>query len=820
MMRKPWGGLCAAILAGGLALPSAWGAPDSQPEDAVPVRVLAVESHTGPLGTSLQVRTSGPFSFTAYQPHERSLIVDLAGVVADPATLESSSDVTWVADYRLLPFRNARGRQVLRLDLGLRQDCAVEVTQPEASTLNLACPQGSEGNNAAAEAAAAVAASEPAAVTPEAPAATVHVRRVVVHEQAQGVIVDIEATGPLAYETLTLENPTRLVVDLPQSILLLKTKRRFSLEAEAVAGVRVGQFRAQPPVTRLVVDLHEMVSYQLTPRPDGLRLVLQPATASVAALDTLAEPAPPRENVNEVEEKKPEERPALEESPAPTTVLSQHASADPGPVLLASLAPTVPASLSAAVPEPAESAEPDAVMRPSVPSTKPASVAAPKPRVEVAPPPAAFALQEEGAPPEYAGEPISVNLKDVDLKDFFRLIHEISGLNIVIDPNVSGTVTLVLIDVPWDQALDIVLRNNRLGSTLEGNVLRIATLDTLKDEQDEQRELAEARALAVDPVTVTRTLSYAQAEDLEPTLRRFLSTRGEIIQDERTNTLIIRDIPTVLPGLDNLIQQLDRKSQQVEIEARVVSASRAFMREIGSQLATSFSNNQGRNIFGGALGASSLNQGLLGTPVPPPPLISAGGDPGTQPLAVDLPAAPATSGFLFGHRSPDFALDVILTAAENRNIAKILSKPRLITQNNVQGEVKQGTRIPVQTVINNTISTQFLDVVLRLRVTPQITAEGTVFLDIIVENEAIDPGVQRINGIPAIRTQSTTTQVLIEDGGTVVIGGVMNTSNSTNIDQVPLLGSIPIIGHLFKRTRVDTDTQELLFFITPRILPS
>jgi len=316
----------------------------------------------------------------------------------------------------------------------------------------------------------------------------------------------------------------------------------------------------------------------------------------------------------------------------------------------------------------------------------------------------------------------------------------------------------------------------------------------------------------VPPVTVTRQLSYAKADALEATLRRFLSSRGEIIRDDRTNTLIIRDIPQVIPELDNLIQQIDRKSLQVEIEARVVSASRAFSRDIGSQLATSFSTTRGRSVFGGALGASPFSSTF------PPPLVSAD-EPGAQPLVSNFRAVDPTSGFLFGHRSPNFALDVILTAAESRNIAKVLSKPRLVTQNNITAEVKQGTRIPVQTVVNNTISPQFLDVVLRLNVTPQITAEGTVFLNIVIENTAIDPGIARINGIPALATQSTTTQVLIDDGGTVVVGGVMVTSNSTNVAQVPLLGSIPIIGHLFKSTAVDTSTVELLFFITPRILP-
>jgi type IV pilus assembly protein PilQ len=298
-------------------------------------------------------------------------------------------------------------------------------------------------------------------------------------------------------------------------------------------------------------------------------------------------------------------------------------------------------------------------------------------------------------------------------------------------------------------------------------------------------------------------LSYARAQDLEAVLRRFLSSRGEIIRDDRTNTIIIRDIPSVIPEMDNLIRQLDRKSLQVEIEARVVSASRAFSRELGTSLATAFTTTGGRSVFGGSLGPSP---------------VTVAGEVLAPTLATNFPVA-ATSGFLFGHRSPNFALDVILQAAESRDIAKVLSKPRIITQNNVRAEVKQGTRIPVQTVVNNTISTQFIDVVLKLEVKPQITAEGTVFLDIDIENTAIDEGIARINGIPALATQATTTQVLIADGGTVVVGGVMITTNATNVSQVPLLGSIPVLGHLFKSTVVSTDTRELLFFITPRILP-
>src|SRR5207237_6622858 len=199
----------------------------------------------------------------------------------------------------------------------------------------------------------------------------------------------------------------------------------------------------------------------------------------------------------------------------------------------------------------------------------------------------------------YTGEPISVNLKDVDLRDFFRLIHEISGLNVVLDPAVKGSLTIVLGEVPWDQALDIVLQNNSLDKQLNGNVLRIATKTTLKSEAESQRDLVKAQAEAVEPVTVTRVLSYAKASILKDTLKKFLSSRGDILSDDRSNTLIIRDIPSVIPIIDNLRAQLDRKSQQVQIEARVVSASRSFAEDIGTQLGFAGNTNGGRYLFGG-----------------------------------------------------------------------------------------------------------------------------------------------------------------------------------------------------------------------------
>jgi type IV pilus assembly protein PilQ len=425
---------------------------------------------------------------------------------------------------------------------------------------------------------------------------------------------------------------------------------------------------------------------------------------------------------------------------------------------------------------------------------------------------------------KYTGEPISVNLKDVDLRDFFRLIHEISGLNVVLDPAVKGTLTIVLDEVPWDQALDIVLQNNGLDKQLNGNVLRIATRDTLKKEAETERDLEKAQAEAVAPVTVTRVLSYGKAATMKDTLKKFLSTRGDILSDDRSNQLIIRDIPSVIPTIDNLIRQLDRKSQQVEIEARVVSASRSFAQDIGTELGFAGSTTSGRSLFSGtpAVGGSGVTTGV-GVPASPVTVGSSSptgnGITSGIPLVTSLSAGVPTSGFGFSHRSPNFAIDFFITAAEAKGVGKLLSKPKVITQNNEKAIIKQGTKIPIQTTINNTISVQFIDAVLKLEVTPQITAEGTVFMDVLVENTQIDTGIPRVQGVPALDTQSAETKVTVADGGTVVIGGIIISTQRVDITQVPIVGSIPVIGNLFKRTNVSVTSQELLFFLTPRIIP-
>jgi type IV pilus assembly protein PilQ len=580
----------------------------------------------------------------------------------------------------------------------------------------------------------------------------------------QQTAVRIHGTGDLRFQTSRLDSPPRLVLDFAGTRLNLE-KSKVPSEFSPVLDVRTGQ--PLPGRARIVIDLAKNVPYST--QADGSDVtVFFTAPAEIA---TPVEIHPAR-------------------VPAQRKLTAVSAPAMPLPEWLT--------EKDAGFARPASPLPPAAQNAQAADAQAPAAIPSPEKK--------------------YTGDPISVNLKDVDLKDFFRLIHEISGLNVVLDPSVRGTVTLVLDEVPWDQGLDIVLRNNGLTKEIDGNVLRIATQDTLKKEADARRDLLKAQTDAVEMVTVTRVLSYAQATTMVATIKKFLTARGDVFADPRSNTLIIRDIPSSIPKIDNLLRQIDRKSQQVEIDARVVQTSRTFAREIGTEFGFSVPTGQtGNTAFGGLTGLNSFLSPVIHS-VPTPFSSGGGGTTNQIPLNTTLGATAPTSGFTFATQGHNYALDFLLSMMESHGVGKILSEPKGITQNNEKLTVKQGQQVPIQTNINNTISVQYVDAVLKLEVTPQITAEGTVFLDVLVENTQIDNSIS-VQGTPALDTQSTQTKVLVNDGGTVVIGGVVVNNQNTTINQVPLLGSVPLIGNLFKHTAINVTTQELMFFVTPRILP-
>jgi type IV pilus assembly protein PilQ len=336
----------------------------------------------------------------------------------------------------------------------------------------------------------------------------------------------------------------------------------------------------------------------------------------------------------------------------------------------------------------------------------------------------------------------------------------------------------------------------------------------------DRRAQSEALALAVDRQTITRFLSYAKAAQVAATLRKFLSPRGDIIQDDRTNAVIISDIPSVIPNLDALLAKLDRKSQEVEIEVRVVSATRSFSRDLGAQLGFNWGNgvtnlvgsNPGGSSSSTASSSSSASSSTSSTSTS-----TSNQSVSSIPLFTNFPAGGASTGISLSNITKAYGIDAILTAAETHNLAKVLSRPRVVTQSNVKAEVKQGVKIPVYTASTSTTnaSVTYVDAVLRLSVTPQITADNTIFLQVEVENT--QPSGQ-LNGNYVLTTQQASTQVLVTDGGTVVIGGVIQTTNSVSVQQTPLLGNIPWLGNLFKERKVSTETDELIFFISPKII--
>jgi type IV pilus assembly protein PilQ len=798
IMRRALG-LAAVVAAGLIVMDGALPAAEAP--------VVHVKTTVGQQDVRLEAQANGPFEYTAYRPSASLFVLDLSGVSAADAVGARVVPSDLIKGYREIAY-SVGSKPMVRLEILLSRGVEPQIQRADAKDLTLTVSHASSSAHVADGADLKTVAANPEV----APAATgvQKIKKVALSEKDGATQVDILATGKVEYHTLRLHNPDRLVLDFDSS-LLRTSSHHVASNLDPVREIRLAQFK--PDVTRVVIDLRESAPYDVTSAGNNVTVAFGPHSGPANS-----EPVKKSPRIAVAENAKPE-APALHiDSPAP---IPAPPALLPASLTHASSAYAAPAPVAH---EPSQGVGAAATKlaqqaaAASSPDTTPAAKEAVADTTSGSPAAAASDAQLTPGGTRYSGEPISVNLKDVDLRDFFRLIHEVSGLNVVVDPAVKGNLTIVLDDVPWDQALDIVLRNNDLDKQLDGNVLRIATKATIKKEAEENRDLAKAQAEAADVVTTTRVLNYAKATDMALTLKKFLSSRGEILADERSNTLIIRDVPSVFPVIDNLLRQLDRKSRQVEIEARVVAANRSFDREFGSILGVSGSS--GNSSAGGSdtVGASETSFN------PTPRYFSSSGGGGTSggapiPLLTNLGSSVPTSGVAYLFQSTNFALDYVLNALEDKGVGKLLSKPKIFTQNNQKGTIKQGTKIPVQTIINNTVSVQFVDAVLELDVTPQITADGTIYMDVTVENDQIDQAIPRVEGIPAIDTQSAQTRVTVKDGATVVIGGIMVSQQRTSISQVPVLGSVPVIGNLFKHSTVNSSQQELLFFLTPRILP-
>jgi type IV pilus assembly protein PilQ len=420
-----------------------------------------------------------------------------------------------------------------------------------------------------------------------------------------------------------------------------------------------------------------------------------------------------------------------------------------------------------------------------------------------------------GAQKEYRGERVSFDFKDADIRDVFRILADISGFNIIIANNVTGTVTLKLSDVPWDQALDVVLEDGGLGAIVEGNVMKIAPLATLQKRQTEI--LAAARTKEqLEPLETRQVfVNYARAEELVPLVNPLLSPGGSIRVDTRTNSILLTDIESRIGDIEELITSLDTRTPQVLIESRIVQATLDFIRELGVQWGLNYRASAATGNPTGATFPSSVDVGG----------VNVGSPFGTAAdnFIIDLPAAVGTGGggaigLVLGSLTGAFDLDIRLSALENKGDGRILSSPKVLTLDNQPARIEQGVSIPFLSVSAAGTQTQFVDATLRLEVTPHVTNDNRILMEIRVTDNAPDPTITGANGQPSIRRNEAETQALSSDGETIVIGGIFKRDVSERIAGVPWFSRVPLLGWLFRRETTLDQRRELMVFITPRIV--
>jgi type IV pilus assembly protein PilQ len=647
---------------------------------------------------------------------------------------------------------------------------------------------------------------------------------VAVAEDGSAVLLTADGTPKFKY--FTMGGPGRIVVDL-YGIQKGKVPSVVSGAGE-VEKVRVALLQNQPLVTRVVLDLKKPLKpAAVLAEGTQLRVVLNETPLEAARESEPAPAAPDKASAPAA----PEQAQAL---PAPTEVAApapqEQAQVAPAPQEQAQAAPAPPA------PNAAESLDNVKVnLSPLSPggsrefkgyedlfvaedTTAPAAEGKTLVAGGV---PLSFKEKTISGGAKYTGEPISMSLKDADIKDVLRVFHDISKLNIVVHPQVSGKVTVDLENVPWDQAMDIVLKNNGLDYVYENNVIWVAQAGEIARKFAEQQRMQKEKLLAEEPVTFTKRLSYAKAQQMETIVQKFLSERGSIIVDERTNTLIIQEVPSKKAGLLKLIESLDTATPQVLIEARIVESNITWTQSFGITWSGNWysgMDNSGKviNTRGGTTGSGPAGEYSLHN------FKNQTGFPnfGTGDFAVSLPPT-ASNGFIdlvLGNVTGSFFLDVRLAALENTGRARVLSAPRVVTQDNEKASIESGRQIPIRVATTDKISVIFVNATLKLDVTPQISADGNVNMTVDITNDSVDFANAEPGNPPPIIKKEAKTVLKVRDGQTAVIGGVFVTNEGISQNGLPFFSKIPVLGWLFKnRTKTKTN-DELLIFLTPKIV--
>ncbi|WP_129578582.1 MULTISPECIES: type IV pilus secretin PilQ [Sorangium] len=437
----------------------------------------------------------------------------------------------------------------------------------------------------------------------------------------------------------------------------------------------------------------------------------------------------------------------------------------------------------------------------------------------------AFTPALAGQQRRFTGRRIDLDLKDADIHNVLRLISDVGRVNIVTADNVSGTVTIRMRNVPWDQALETVLQAKGLGVVRQGNMIRVAPIADLNKE----RELAIARRkseLQLAPIeTRLIPINYAEAKDLQDRAKDMLSPRGSLAVDERTNVLIARDVAGNLNQIEELVRSLDTQTPQVLIEARVVEATSRYVRDIGIQWGgdgtfSAATGNPTGLVFPSAIGVAG---GATDTNTPTGGLSPFSASVSNPNFAVNLPAIVGAGqggalGFTLGSINNTVNLGVRLSAAEASGMLRIISSPRILTLDNREARISQGTLIPFSQISAQGVQTTFQEAKLQLLVKPHVTSDGSVAMHVKINRDEPDFNQTSARGDPTILKREAETDLLIMDGHTAVIGGIFTRNTGRNLDQVPFFGDIPILGLLFQRRRASDTRSELVIFLTPRIV--
>jgi type IV pilus secretin PilQ/predicted competence protein len=797
---------------------------------SAPIRLLGVSTEAN----AVLIEATEPVAYAVSRPDPLTVLVDLRNVTVAEAAAEVRHHEA-VAAVTLEQTSGVDGKAMARVHVMLARP-AEHVVRSTRNTIRLELTP--------------TAGSAPAAVRPPAAAAPAR------STAAPATILDrVRVTRSAGLTTVTLGGNGRLTPatvmeppDAPRRLFLdfANVASKAPAATPVADNTLVTRVRVEPTprlagATRVVIDVTPGSTYhveQAGAKGQDLAVVFEPAlilgSPKIGAAPADADPEPdiplaqaianaapltpaPRD-VDPIAALKLLPPPAAAKSAPPAASLPAGRPGGPSGGPLPRVAP--PASRTAQAPQtpPLQAERPPAPAVPPTPAPQ-----TPPAQTPPAPLPPSLQTPAPGQEKQYSGQPITLDFENADLKSILRVLGMASGLNMIIDPAVPATpVNILLKDLPWDQALEVILRSYQLGYEAEGTVIRIAPLKVLEDEQKQRNSLAQATALAGELQVRTFALSYAKANDLSALLTQSaLSQRGKIQVDGRTNVLIITDLPERLQTAAQLIGTLDRPEPQVEVEARIVQTTRDFAKALGVQWGL---NGRVSPAIGNTTNLAFPNSGSIGGRTgatnTPQDLSRATGSDNTA-TAVNLPVPGATSaiGLALGAVNGAFNLDVALSALEKSGKGRVLSTPKLTTQNNIQAEVAQGVQIPIQTVSNNTVTVTFKDAVLKLTVTPQITSANTVIMQITVENATADFSRQ-VNGIPPVNTQRAATQVQVNDGATTIIGGIFVSQEQSAQDRVPGLHRIPLLGWLFKRDSITDSSTELLIFITPRILGS